>query len=604
MELQCWIELVILFALFFAGPSVAANVGRAPTTTSACTDVETSFVVTTVISTETAQAQITTAETETVTKYLTTFTVHITPLSNGTTLTSSEGLGVTASVPDRKRAVTTSAVPFTTSRYLNSSQAVTPTTTEPDTGCRTTTSIGTLTLTEISTVSLPGFTTVITITETMLTASTLSITHPEPATFHPTTSETSSSSTVMLNPQPTPTETSTKDTVPIRPTNEPGTPGSPTRKSITPNLPQNTSPGLSDPTASGPVRRPSSGPGLPPNALPTSPVGSPASTINLFPGEIQTTTLPGIGPIVIDPSRSAVFISGVVSAITPGQQTTINDVPISFDTSATFVVIDGTQTIGIPPSTPAPQPAPVVIGGTTIDIGYIVTGLDPGEVTTVNGIPVSLDASASNVVVGDTRTIPLLEVTQMPVASMVVVGETTLDVGELASELVPGEVTVIGTMKVSRDSSAIVAGTTTISLPPSPSDVVVGGMTITAGALPFGYSFIPATAGGGLLLPNGQILMPGAMTTISGVEISLTPAETPVVVVEGSISITSTSTVGSTSGGFDNGGTLGTGQPTSTSTGDLTQFTGGAVAATRGSHNMLWISAIVSMLFGIACSSI
>ncbi|OWY45831.1 hypothetical protein AALT_g10375 [Alternaria alternata] len=203
-----------------------------------------------------------------------------------------------------------------------------------------------------------------------------------------------------------------------------------------------------------------------------------------------------------------------------------------------------------------------------------------------------------------TKTIPLLGVTQMPLASMVVVGETTLEVGELASELEPGEVTVIGSMTISRDSSAIIAGSTTISLPSSPSDVVVGGMTITAGALPSGYSFIPATAGGGLLLPNGQTLMPGAMTTISGVEISLTTAETPVVVVEGSISITSTSTVGSTSGGFDNGGTLGTGQPTSTSTGDLTQFTGGAVAATRGSHNMLWILAIVSMLFGIACSSI
>ena len=342
----------------------------------------------------------------------------------------------------------------------------------------------------------------------------------------------------------------------------------------------------------------------PQNELRTSPVGSPATMINTIPEEVRTTTLPGIGPIVIDPSRSAIFVSGVVSAITPGQQTTINDVPISFGTSATFVVIDGTQTIGIPPSTPAPQPAPVVIGGTTIDIGHIVTGLDPGEVTTVNGIPISLDASASNVVVGGTKTIPLLGVTQMPLASMVVVGETTLEVGELASELEPGEVTVIGSMTISRDSSAIIAGSTTISLPSSPSDVVLGGMTITAGALPSGYSFIPATAGGGLLLPNGQTLMPGAMTTISGVEISLTTAETPVVVVEGSISITSTSTVGSTSGGFDNGGTLGTGQPTSTSTGDLTQFTGGAVAATRGSHNMLWILAIVSMLFGIACSSI
>jgi hypothetical protein len=98
--------------------------------------------------------------------------------------------------------------------------------------------------------------------------------------------------------------------------------------------------------------------------------------------------------------------------------------------------------------------------------------------------------------------------------------------------------------------------------------------------------------------------MPGAMTTISGVEISLTLAETPVVVVEGSISITSISTVGSTSGGFNNGGTLGIGQPTSTSTGDLNQFTGGAVAGTREFRNMLWILTIVSMSFGVACSCI
>ena len=468
------------------------------------------------------------------------------------------------------------------SPYRNNSLVITPTPTKPPTFCSTLTSA--ITVTNI--VTLPGETGVtITLTSTMLTASTLFITdYPDPAIFEPT-------------------ETSTVNAIPTRPT-EPGITDAPIGEPSIPALPQDTSPGLPEPTASDPVQRSSRGPGLPPGALPTSPAKPPTTKTTSIPGEIRTTTLPGIGPVVIDPSHSAIFVSGVISAITPGQQTTINDIPISFDTSATFVVIDGTRTVGIPPSTPAPRPAPVVVGGTTIDIGHIATGLDPDEVTTVNGVPISLDNSASNVVIGGTKTIPLLGVTQMPITSMVVVGETTLEVGELASELEPGEVTVIGSMTISRDSSAIIAGTTTISLPSSPSDVVVGGITITAGALPSGYSFIPAAAGGGLLLPDGQTLMSGAMTTISGVEISFTPAETPVVVVEGSIFITSTSTVGSTSGGFDNGGTLGTGQPTSTSTGDLTQFTGGAVAATRGSHNMLWILAIVSMLFGIACSSI
>jgi hypothetical protein len=466
------------------------------------------------------------------------------------------------------------------SPYRNSSLVITPTPTKPPTFCSTLTSA--ITVTNI--VTLPGETGVtITLTSTMLTASTLFITdYPDPAIFEPT-------------------ETSTVNAIPTRPT-EPGITDAPIGEPSIPALPQDTSPGLPEPTASDPVQRSSRGPGLPPGALPTSPAKPPTTKTTSIPGEIRTTTLPGIGPVVIDPSHSAIFVSGVISAITPGQQTTINDIPISFDTSATFVVIDGTRTVGIPPSTPAPRPAPVVVGGTTIDIGHIATGLDPDEVTTVNGVPISLDNSASNVVIGGTKTIPLLGVTQMPIASMVVVGETTLDLGELASELEQGEVTVIGTMTISRDNSVIIAGTTTISLPSSPSDVVLGGMTITVGALPSGYSFISATAGGGLLLPNGQTLMPGAMTTISGVEISLTLAETPVVVVEGSISITSISTVGSTSGGFNNGGTLGIGQPTSTSTGDLNQFTGGAVAGTREFRNMLWILTIVSMSFGVACS--
>ncbi|RYN41556.1 hypothetical protein AA0114_g10805 [Alternaria tenuissima] len=493
-----------------------------------------------------------------------------------------------------KRATVAIVAPSTTHHYLNSTTALAPTRSVPLTTCNTVTETVSVTISfEIPGSAAPPTITLIT-TKTLFDYGSL-----DPATFDGSTTSipTVDLESIITNTPPSESP-STQPTAELIVTNNP------IGESVISTSPHTTPSATPRSTFVDVVQTSTKGSEPPQNELRTSPVGSPATMINTIPEEVRTTTLPGIGPIVIDPSRSAIFVSGVVSAITPGQQTTINDVPISFGTSATFVVIDGTQTIGIPPSTPAPQPAPVVIGGTTIDIGHIVTGLDPGEVTTVNGIPISLDASASNVVVGGTKTIPLLGVTQMPLASMVVVGETTLEVGELASELEPGEVTVIGSMTISRDSSAIIAGSTTISLPSSPSDVVVGGMTITAGALPSGYSFIPATAGGGLLLPNGQTLMPGAMTTISGVEISLTTAETPVVVVEGSISITSTSTVGSTSGGFDNGGTLGTGQPTSTSTGDLTQFTGGAVAATRGSHNMLWILAIVSMLFGIACSSI
>jgi hypothetical protein len=317
---------------------------------------------------------------------------------------------------------------------------------------------------------------------------------------------------------------------------------------------------------------------------------------------IRTTTLPGIGPVVVDPSRSVIFISGAVSAVTPGQQTTINDIPISFDISASFVVVDGTETVGLPPSTLTRQPAPVVIGGTTIDLGQLVTQLEPGEVITVNGFPISLDASASNLVIGGTRTVPLLEITQMPSASMVIVDGTTFHVSQLASELEPGEMTIIGTMTISRDTSALIAGTMTMSLNAAASDLVLGGTTIPVDALPSGFSFISPTAGGGLLLPNGQTLMPGAMMTVGGIEISLTLGETPVAVIESSLSITA-SDVGASSSGNLNGGSLGVGQPTSTTTNVLAQFTGGAVSSIQGFFSMLWTLPILNALICIAHTS-
>ena len=175
----------------------------------------------------------------------------------------------------------------------------------------------------------------------------------------------------------------------------------------------------------------------------------------------------------------------------------------------------------------------------------------------------------------------------------------TVTVSELASELEPGEVTVVGTMTLSRDSSALIAGTTTIVIDVAASSVVLGGTTIAPGALPSGFSFIPATDGGGLLLPNSQILMPGAMTTINGIEISLTPGETPVVVVEGSMSITASVTADGDGGNSINSGSGGFGQPTSTTTGALADFTGGAIASVHGVWDALCTLAMTSLFFGI-----
>jgi hypothetical protein len=116
-------------------------------------------------------------------------------------------------------------------------------------------------------------------------------------------------------------------------------------------------------------------------------------------------TAPGIGPIFIDPTRSVIHVGNTANPITPGQQTTINSIQISFDTSASFIVVGSTQTVELPRITPAPVAPPLVVGGTTIDIGQLVTQLTPGQVTKINGGPISLDMSNSFIVIDGTKSI-------------------------------------------------------------------------------------------------------------------------------------------------------------------------------------------------------
>ncbi|KAI4653368.1 hypothetical protein J4E93_001134 [Alternaria ventricosa] len=463
----------------------------------------------------------------------------------------------------------------------------------------------------------------------------------------------------MLNTETASTKLKPSDSAPTAPTDQPSRPEISSIKFTATALPQGTPPGNPIATSGGPVQPIPGEPMRPPGGLPALPANLPATTTVLSPGGLQTMSLPGLGAVVVEPSHSGIMISGAASMIVPGQQTTINDVAISFDTSASFVVIGGTATFGLPPPTPATRPAPVVIGGTTVNIGEVATRLRPGEVTTINNLPISRDTSASFVVVGGTqtiplpestqesgpsaviiggmtvniselaselepgevttinnipisrggsgsfvvidgtRTIPLLETTQTPGPSSVVIDGTTVNVSELASELEPGEVTVIGTLTISRDSSALIAGTTTIAIGAAASSVVISGTTISPGALPSGFSFIPAADGGGLLLPNGQTLMPGAMTTVSGIEVSLTPGETPVVVVEGSISVTASVTADGKDGSSISSGSDGFGQPTSTTTGVLADFTGGAIASVHGVWDALCTLAMTSLFFDL-----
>jgi len=94
-------------------------------------------------------------------------------------------------------------------------------------------------------------------------------------------------------------------------------------------------------------------------------------------------------------------------------------------------------------------------------------------------------------------------------------------------------------------------------------------------------------------------LMPGAMTTINGIEVSLTPGETPVVVVEGSMSITASVTADGNDGNSINSGSGGFGQPTSTTTGVLADFTGGAIASVHAVWDALCTLAMTSLFLGL-----
>jgi hypothetical protein len=159
--------------------------------------------------------------------------------------------------------------------------------------------------------------------------------------------------------------------------------------------------------------------------------------------------------IVVDSIRSVIIIIGVASPIAPGERTTINDIPLSLDTSASFIVVDGTKTIDIPQATSAPADKPLVVGGTTVNVGQLATQLQPGQVTTINGVPVSLDPATSFVVIHGTNTIPLHQITAAHMASAVTIGGTTVDSGQLISQITPGQITTIGGDALSFELSAV-----------------------------------------------------------------------------------------------------------------------------------------------------
>ncbi|KAL5373521.1 hypothetical protein DPSP01_012650 [Paraphaeosphaeria sporulosa] len=237
------------------------------------------------------------------------------------------------------------------------------------------------------------------------------------------------------------------------------------------------SPGTFEPTATElaptsafeplPVETPTGQPRPTPQD-PAQTSGVPVAPPNKEPQAISTpvATIPNTRPINIGPSHTAIFVPGIGPVnIAPGQITTFGTLPISFDTSASFIVIDNTQTIPLPAPTPEQ---------TTLHLSSLLSNLQPGQATVVNGVTVSLD----------TR------------------------------------------------SFAIVVGSETIAVSAAQSGIVVPVPTL----LPTDLSFVSAS-GGGIVLPNGETLAPGQATTYAGLPVSLASGMAGIVVVDGTVSI-------------------------------------------------------------------
>lgn len=93
--------------------------------------------------------------------------------------------------------------------------------------------------------------------------------------------------------------------------------------------------------------------------------------------------------------------------------------------------------------------------------------------------------------------------------------------------LVPGEVITTAGMDLSLEPSAtaLVIGSTTVPLPQSASE---SSISVTLGLDVVAATLLPSSAG--IVLPGGQMLKPGQAITTDGLVVSLAPSETALVI--------------------------------------------------------------------------
>ncbi|KAJ9635406.1 hypothetical protein H2199_008409 [Coniosporium tulheliwenetii] len=274
---------------------------------------------------------------------------------------------------------------------------------------------------------------------------------------------------------------------------------------------------------------------VPNNNNPGSNNPSPSNPGSNNPRPGQSITIGPGPPVVITPaptsqggSRPGGIIIGPGSTLLPGQSTNINGVPVVLGPSGSNLVIGGSSTVAIQPG--APNTNPTRAPAQTVAIG---TGapIVPGQTTTINGVPVVAGPSGTNLIIGGTRTVA---VASGPAATgpqvLTVAGATITANPSGAFVLAPGTTLTPG-------GPALTLSGTTLSLGPSGSVLVVNGVsqTLAPGAaitpppalLVIGTRTLTATTIGsvtGFVVAPGTTLTPGGAVTLAGTTFSLPSA--------------------------------------------------------------------------------
>ncbi|GAB7349939.1 hypothetical protein MBLNU459_g0636t1 [Dothideomycetes sp. NU459] len=203
---------------------------------------------------------------------------------------------------------------------------------------------------------------------------------------------------------------------------------------------------------------------------------------------ISTTSTKSLAAPPLLPIGSEVFTanaatqyllsSGVV--LTPGGVATITGTTVSLDASASEVVVNGiTKTILPPILTPAPV---FTLGSTVYEANagstYDIGGqaLTPGGIITIPGTIISLASSASAIIVNGV-TQKLASGTTAAAAPILTVAGRTYTANSGSSYIMDGQTLVPG-------GTITLSGGTILSLAPSASDIIVNGVTSTLSSMP------------------------------------------------------------------------------------------------------------------------